>query len=63
MQVKHILNEVYGIQEAYIPARIVRYRYKPEEIEALNKIVWWAWGKSGKNRNGREQGMLRWSIL
>lgn len=25
------------------PARIVRYRYSSEEIEALNKIAWWDW--------------------
>ncbi len=25
------------------PARIIRYRYSPEEIEALNKIAWWDW--------------------
>lgn len=26
-----------------VPARIIRYRYKPEQIEALNKIQWWSW--------------------
>lgn len=25
------------------PARIIRYRYKTEQIEALNKIQWWNW--------------------
>ncbi|MCM1182002.1 MAG: CatB-related O-acetyltransferase [Roseburia sp.] len=25
------------------PARILRYRYSPEEIAALNKIAWWDW--------------------
>jgi acetyltransferase-like isoleucine patch superfamily enzyme len=25
------------------PARILRYRYKAEEIEALNRIAWWDW--------------------
>lgn len=25
------------------PARIIRYRYSPEEIAALNKIAWWDW--------------------
>ncbi|MCR5356773.1 MAG: hypothetical protein K6E63_05140 [Lachnospiraceae bacterium] len=25
------------------PARIIRYRYSPEQIEALNKIEWWNW--------------------
>ncbi len=26
-----------------VPARIIRYRYSPEEIQALNKIAWWDW--------------------
>ncbi|MBR6669381.1 MAG: CatB-related O-acetyltransferase, partial [Ruminococcus sp.] len=26
-----------------VPARIIRYRYTPEQIEALNKIQWWNW--------------------
>jgi acetyltransferase-like isoleucine patch superfamily enzyme len=26
-----------------VPARIVGYRYKPEQIEALNRIEWWNW--------------------
>ncbi len=25
------------------PARIIRYRYTPEQIEALNEIRWWDW--------------------
>lgn len=25
------------------PARIIRFRYSPEEIESLNKIAWWDW--------------------
>lgn len=25
------------------PARIIRYRYSPEQIEALNRIQWWDW--------------------
>ncbi|NLZ49867.1 MAG: hypothetical protein GX895_14010 [Clostridiales bacterium] len=25
------------------PAKIVRYRYNPEQIEALNRICWWDW--------------------
>lgn len=25
------------------PARIIRYRYEQNEIEALNKIAWWDW--------------------
>ena len=25
------------------PARIIRFRYSPEEIECLNKIAWWDW--------------------
>lgn len=28
---------------AGVPAKIIRYRYKPEEIEALNRIAWWKW--------------------
>lgn len=26
-----------------VPARIIRFRYSPEEIEQLNKIAWWDW--------------------
>ena len=26
-----------------VPARIIRYRYTPEQIEALNRIAWWNW--------------------
>lgn len=26
-----------------VPARIIKYRYTPEQIEALNKIAWWDW--------------------
>lgn len=25
------------------PAKIIKFRYTPEEIEALNKISWWSW--------------------
>lgn len=25
------------------PARIIRYRYTPEQIKELNKIAWWDW--------------------
>lgn len=25
------------------PARIIRFRYSPSEIESLNKIAWWDW--------------------
>lgn len=28
---------------AGVPARIIRYRYTPEQIEALNRIQWWNW--------------------
>jgi len=28
---------------AGVPARIMRYRYTPEQINALNKIAWWDW--------------------
>lgn len=26
-----------------VPARIIRYRYNPEQIAALNRIQWWNW--------------------
>ncbi len=26
-----------------VPARIIRYRFSPEQIEALNRIKWWDW--------------------
>lgn len=25
------------------PARVIKYRYLPREIEQLNKIAWWDW--------------------
>lgn len=28
---------------AGVPARIIRYRYSPDQIEALNRISWWNW--------------------
>lgn len=28
---------------AGVPAKIIRYRYSPEQIEALNRICWWDW--------------------
>lgn len=28
---------------AGVPARVIKYRYAPEQIEALNKIAWWNW--------------------
>lgn len=28
---------------AGVPARIIRYRYAPHQIQALNKIAWWDW--------------------
>lgn len=28
---------------AGVPARIIRYRYSPNQIDALNKIAWWNW--------------------
>lgn len=28
---------------AGVPARIIRYRYLPHQIEALNRIAWWDW--------------------
>lgn len=26
-----------------VPARIIKYRYSPKQIKALNKIAWWDW--------------------
>jgi len=26
-----------------VPAKIIRYRYTPDQIESLNKIAWWDW--------------------
>jgi len=26
-----------------VPAKVLRYRFSPEEIEALNRIKWWDW--------------------
>lgn len=26
-----------------VPAKIIRYRYTPEEIESMNRIAWWDW--------------------
>ena len=36
-----------------VPARIIRYRYEPDEIAALNRIAWWDWPdeKIRKNYN------------
>lgn len=28
---------------AGVPARIIKYRYNPEQIAALNRIAWWDW--------------------
>lgn len=28
---------------AGVPARVIRYRFSPEQIKALNKIAWWDW--------------------
>ncbi len=28
---------------AGVPAKIIKYRYTPDQIEALNKIAWWDW--------------------
>lgn len=28
---------------AGVPARIIRYRYTPEQIEKLNAVAWWDW--------------------
>jgi acetyltransferase-like isoleucine patch superfamily enzyme len=28
---------------AGVPARILRYRFKPEEIKILNRVAWWDW--------------------
>lgn len=26
-----------------VPARIIKYRYNPEQIRKLNEIAWWDW--------------------
>lgn len=26
-----------------VPAKVIRYRYLPEQIECLNRIQWWNW--------------------
>ena len=26
-----------------VPARVIRYRYLPDQIAALNRIKWWNW--------------------
>jgi acetyltransferase-like isoleucine patch superfamily enzyme len=26
-----------------VPARIIKYRYAPKQIDALNRIAWWEW--------------------
>ena len=28
---------------AGVPAKIIKYRYKPEQIQKLNEIAWWDW--------------------
>ena len=28
---------------AGVPARIIRYRYTPKQINELNQIAWWNW--------------------
>ena len=28
---------------AGVPAKIIRFRYSPEQIDALNRIAWWDW--------------------
>ena len=28
---------------AGVPARILRFRFEPDQIESLNKIKWWDW--------------------
>lgn len=28
---------------AGVPARIIRYRFSPEQIAELNRIAWWDW--------------------
>ena len=36
---------------AGVPARIKRYRYEPEMIEALERVQWWNWSEETLNRN------------
>lgn len=34
-----------------VPARIIRYRYMPEQIAALNEIAWWDWSDDEIRKN------------
>ncbi len=36
---------------AGVPARIIRYRYTSDEIDALNRIAWWDWSDDKIRRN------------
>ena len=36
---------------AGVPARIIRYRFTPEQIELLNQIAWWDWPDEKIARN------------
>jgi serine acetyltransferase len=36
---------------AGVPAKLIRYRFKPEVIEAIEKIEWWNWSKEKLQNN------------
>ncbi|MBD8497952.1 antibiotic acetyltransferase [Paenibacillus sp. CAU 1523] len=36
---------------AGVPARVIKYRFQPEEIEMLNKVKWWDWTDQEIARN------------
>lgn len=36
---------------AGIPARVIKYRFQPEEIRILNKIKWWDWPEEQIKKN------------
>ncbi|MDR0899159.1 MAG: CatB-related O-acetyltransferase [Lactobacillaceae bacterium] len=36
---------------AGVPARVIKYRFSPEQIQELEKIQWWNWSDEDINRN------------
>lgn len=47
---------------AGVPARIIKYRYKEEQIKELNKIAWWNWSDD-KNRECYEDFYLEIDVF
>lgn len=35
-----------------VPAKVIKYRFNPQEIEILNKVKWWNWSDEKDCRNG-----------